>query len=137
MNQIQGIDHIAIVVEDLDAALEVWRDRLGLREGKREVVDDQGVEIQMMYAGKTRVELVCPLSSETPIQAWLEKNGPGLHHLALAVRDCSAAIQETESAGARMIDSKPRSGAHGTNIAFVHPKSTGGVLTEFVEGGEE
>ena len=136
MNKIQGIDHIAVVVEDLDEAIQVWRDRLGLREGSREVVEDQGVEIQMMYAGETRIELVCPLSAETPIQAWLEKCGPGLHHLALAVEDCTTAIQETESAGARINDSEPRTGAHGTRIAFVHPKSVGGVLTEFVEGGE-
>lgn len=136
MPDILGVDHLAIAVEDLDEATAVWRDRLGLREGVREVVEDQGVEVQMMYAGDTRVELVCPVHPDSPMAGFLDKRGPGLHHLALAVADCGQAIEEVAAAEGRMIDSTPRVGAHGTRIAFVHPKSAGGVLTELVEGGE-
>jgi methylmalonyl-CoA/ethylmalonyl-CoA epimerase len=136
MNRINGVDHIAIAVADLDQAVAIWRDQLGLREGAREIVEDQGVEIQMMYAGETRVELVCPISADSPVQRWLDKRGPGLHHLALAVADCQAAIEATVSAGGQMVDAEARHGAHQTKIAFVHPKSTGGVLTELVEGGK-
>ena len=136
MNQVTGVDHIAIAVADLDLAVAVWRDQLGLREGAREIVEDQGVEVQMMYAGQTRIELVCPIRADSPVQAHLDKRGPGLHHLALAVDNCDEAIVANEKAGATMIDRQSRSGAHQTRIAFVHPKSTGGVLTELVEGGE-
>ena len=136
MPDILGVDHLAIAVEDLDEATAVWRDRLGLREGAREVVEDQGVEVQMMYAGETRIELVCPIRPDSPMAGFLEKRGPGLHHLALAVADCGQAIEQVAAADGRMIDSAPRVGAHDTRIAFVHPKSAGGVLTELVEGGE-
>lgn len=136
MPDILGVDHLAIAVEDLDEATAVWRDRLGLREGAREIVEDQGVEVQMMYAGETRIELVCPVRPDSPMAGFLAKRGPGLHHLALAVADCGSAIEEVAAAEGRMIDSAPRVGAHDTRIAFVHPKSAGGVLTELVEGGE-
>lgn len=136
MPDILGVDHLAIAVEDLDEATAVWRDRLGLRQGAREIVEDQGVEVQMMYAGETRIELVCPIRADSPMAGFLAKRGPGLHHLALAVADCATAIDEVAAADGRMIDSAPRVGAHGTRIAFVHPKSAGGVLTELVEGGE-
>lgn len=136
MPDILGVDHLAIAVEDLDEATAVWRDRLGLREGAREIVEDQGVEVQMMYAGETRIELVCPIRPDSPMAGFLEKRGPGLHHLALAVADCGQAIAEVADAEGRMIDASPRVGAHDTRIAFVHPKSAGGVLTELVEGGE-
>lgn len=127
---------MAIAVEDLDEATAMWRDRLGLRVGSREVVEDQGVEVQMMYAGETRIELVCPIRPDSPMASFLSKRGPGLHHLALAVADCGAAIEQVAAAGGRMIDAAPRTGAHQTQIAFVHPRSTGGVLAELVEGGE-
>ena len=127
---------MAIAVEDLDEATAMWRDRLGLRVGSREVVEDQGVEVQMMYAGETRIELVCPIRPDSPMASFLAKRGPGLHHLALAVADCATSIEQLASAGGRMIDSAPREGAHQTRIAFVHPRSTGGVLAELVEGGE-
>ncbi len=136
MPEIQGVDHLAIAVEDLDEATAIWRDRLGLREGAREIVEDQGVEVQMMYAGETRIELVCPIRPDSPMAGFLEKRGPGLHHLALSVADCAGAIEQVAAAGGRMIDPEPRGGAHNTRIAFVHPKSAGGVLTELVEGGE-
>ncbi len=136
MSRVVGVDHIAIAVQDLDQATSLWRDVLGLRAGARETVADQGVEIQMMYAGDTRVELVCPLDAASPVAAFLERRGPGLHHLALAVDDCDQAVHQVRASGARVIDAEPRSGAHGTRIAFLHPSSSGGVLTELVQGGE-
>lgn len=136
MSRVLGVDHLAIAVEDLDAATALWRDRFGLREGAREVVEDQGVEVQMMYAGETRIELVCPVRDDSPMAGFLAKRGPGLHHLALAVQDCARAIEDVTAAEGRMIDAAPRGGAHDTRIAFVHPKSANGVLTELVEGGE-
>lgn len=136
MPNVLGVDHIAIAVKDLDAATQLWKE-MGLRVGSREVVDDQGVEVQMMYAGATRIELVFPIREDSPIQAFLEKRGAGLHHLALAVDDCTAATKELVDAQVRMINTEPITGAHQTRIAFVHPKATNGVLTELVEGGEE
>lgn len=135
MPNVLGVDHIAIAVQDLDAATRLW-EGMGLRVGAREVVDDQGVEVQMMYAGATRIELVFPIRPDSPIQAYLDKRGPGLHHLAFAVSDCASAIEDLTAAGQPMIDQAPRTGAHNTRIAFVHPKGTGGVLSEMVEGGE-
>ena len=129
------MDHIAVVVADLDAAARLGREVLGLRSGSREVLPDQGVEVQMMYAGDTRVELVMPLRPDSPAARFLEKRGPGLHHLAFAVEDCAAAVAAARQRGARMVDESPRTGAHGTRIAFVHPSATGGTLTELVEGG--
>jgi methylmalonyl-CoA/ethylmalonyl-CoA epimerase len=136
MPNVLGVDHIAIAVKDLDAATQLWKE-MGLRVGSREVVDDQGVEVQMMYAGATRIELVFPIREDSPIQAFLEKRGAGLHHLALAVDDCAAATKELVDAEVHMINTEPKTGAHQTRIAFVHPKATNGVLTELVEGGEE
>lgn len=136
MSEVLGVDHIAIAVEDLDAATAIWRDRLGLKVGGREIVEDQGVEVQMMYAGSTRIELVCPIREDSPMRGFLEKRGPGLHHVALAVADCAQSIEAVAAAEGRMIDRAPRTGAHDTRIAFVHPASAGGVLTELVEGGE-
>ena len=135
MPAILGVDHIALAVEDLDQATALW-ERMGLRVGRREVVAEQGVVVQMMYAGDTRIELVAPVDSASPIAAFLEKRGPGLHHLALAVDDCAAAVADLQQASLPLIDSEPRGGAHQTQIAFVHPKGTGGVLTEMVQGGE-
>jgi methylmalonyl-CoA/ethylmalonyl-CoA epimerase len=90
----------------------------------------------MMYAGETRIELVCPRRPDSPLTSFLAKRGPGLHHLALAVADCSSSVEQVAAAGGRMIDLEPTAGAHQTKIAFVHPHATGGVLAELVEGGE-
>lgn len=136
MPETLGVDHIAVAVEDLDEATRVWRDVLGLREGAREVVEDQGVAVQMMYAGETRIELLCPLGGDTPVGRFLQKRGPGLHHVALAVGDCGAALERVQRAGARVIHESPVPGAHGTKVAFLHPQATTGVLTELCEGGE-
>lgn len=134
-SRVLGVDHVAVVVTDLDEAMRLWRDRLGLRPGSREIVEDQGVEVQMMYAGDTRIELVRPIRADSPAAKFLQKRGPGLHHLALAVADCDESAQAAAAAGARLINPEPVAGAHGTRIAFVHPAAVGGVLTELVEGG--
>jgi len=131
-----GIDHLAIAVEDLDVSTRLWSEQFGLRVGEREVVDEQGVEVQMLYAGETRVELVCPIRADSPIRSFLDKRGPGIHHLALAVESCQQSIDHVSAQGGEMIHPEPRVGAHQTRIAFVHPRSSGGVLTELVEGGE-
>lgn len=136
MTNLLGIDHIAIAVDDLDTAAELWGAKLGMRLGAREVVEAQGVEIQMVYAGDTRIELVCPLNDDSPVAKFIAKRGTGIHHLALAVDDCQSAIDDCTQQGVRMIDENVRDGAHDTTIAFVHPAATGGVLTELVEGGE-
>ncbi|MBC8370553.1 MAG: methylmalonyl-CoA epimerase [Planctomycetes bacterium] len=136
MTNILGIDHIAIAVDDLDTAAELWGAKLGMRLGAREIVEEQGVEIQMVYAGDTRIELVCPLNDDSPVAKFIAKRGCGIHHLAVAVSDCQAAIDDCATQRIRMIDDSVRPGAHDTTIAFVHPAATGGVLTELVEGGE-
>ena len=136
MHSPPGIDHIAIAVTDLDEATQYWSETMGLRRGTREIIESQGVEVQMMHAGETRIELVCPVRADSPMAGFLKKRGPGLHHLAFAVPDCERAIEQVQQKRARMIDESPREGAHGTRIAFVHPASSGGVLSELVEGGE-
>jgi methylmalonyl-CoA/ethylmalonyl-CoA epimerase len=136
MTNILGIDHIAIAVDDLDTAAELWGTKLGMRLGARETIEAQGVEIQMVYAGDTRIELVCPLNADSPVAKFIAKRGTGIHHLALAVDDCQSAIGDCSKKGVRMINESASDGSHGTTIAFVHPSSMGGVLTELVEGGE-
>mgnify|MGYP001045663676 FL=1 len=88
MTNILGIDHIAIAVDDLDTAAELWGTKLGMRLGEREIIEAQGVEIQMVYAGDTRIELVCPLNADSPVAKFIAKRGVGIHHLALAVNNC-------------------------------------------------
>ncbi len=135
MSKVLGIDHIAVAVEDLDAATRSWRELLGLRVGARERVEEQGVEVQMLYAGETRIELMRPLRPDSPVGRFLARRGGGLHHLAFAVEDCGTAAARVADGGGRLIDPEPRPGAGGTRVAFVHPRSLDGVLTELVEGG--
>jgi methylmalonyl-CoA/ethylmalonyl-CoA epimerase len=106
---------------------------LGLAAGEVEHVADQRVNVLVLMAGAQRIELVEPASPDSPVTKFLEKSGGGLHHLAWQVEDCAAAVRELVARGVRMIDEAPRPGAHGTTIAFVHPKATGGVLMELVE----
>ena len=135
MPNVLGIDHIAIVVEDLDKATQKWVEQFGLTVGTREMVESQGVEVQLLHAGETRIELLCPLGPKSPVANFLSKNGPGLHHLALAVSDANQAAQDVISAGGTMLQEEAQPGLHGTQVAFVHPKSSDGVLLEWVEGG--
>lgn len=130
---LKKINHIGIAVHSLEEALPFYRDMLGMAFQGTEEVAEQGVRVAMLGVGESKVELLEPTSPESPIAKFLEKNGPGIHHLAYEVEDIEAAIARLEGEGARMIDRTPRNGAHGTRIAFVHPKSSGGVLTELCQ----
>jgi methylmalonyl-CoA/ethylmalonyl-CoA epimerase len=127
------IDHIAVAVEDLDEAIELYRERLGMPLQHRETVEEQGVEAVLMGVGEGHVELLRPLAPDTAVGRFLARGGPGLHHVAYGTDDIEAALEEVRAAGLRLIDERPRTGIRSSRVAFVHPKSTGGVLTELVE----
>jgi methylmalonyl-CoA epimerase len=128
------IDHIGIAVPDLEQALAPYVEGLGLKVAHQEVVENQKVRVAMLPVGETNIELLEPISDDSPIARFIERRGPGIHHIALAVEDIEASLARMESAGVRMIDEEPRPGAGGTKVAFAHPKSMGGVLVELVEG---
>ncbi|MFN0009843.1 MAG: methylmalonyl-CoA epimerase [Planctomycetota bacterium] len=130
---VRGLHHVAIAVKSLAEARKVYEGALGLAAAEIEHVADQKVNVLVLRAGTQRIELVEPASPTSPISAFLEKRGGGIHHLAWRVDDVAAAITALQAKGVVMIDTAPRPGAHGTRIAFVHPKSTGGVLMELVE----
>ncbi len=130
------IDHIGIAVEDLDEAVTLYRDRLGMREQHRETVEEQGVDAVLLEVGEGHVELISPLASGTAVGRFLERNGPGLHHVAYQTEDIDARLGELRGQGVRLLDDEPRAGIRGSRVAFIHPKSTGGVLTEIVEPAE-
>ena len=132
-----AIDHVGIAVEDIDAALSVYRDSLGLPLVHRETVAEQGVDAALLDVGDSHVELLAPLSPETTVGKFLARQGPGLHHVAYRVGDIEGALSELREAGVRMIDERARTGIRGSRVAFVHPGSTGGVLTELVQPAEE
>jgi methylmalonyl-CoA/ethylmalonyl-CoA epimerase len=130
------LDHIGVAVEDLDGAVELYRDRLGMTFQHRETVDEQGVEAVLLGVGDSHVELLRPLGPDTAVGRFIERNGPGLHHVAYGTDDIEQALDSVRSAGLRLIDEEPRTGIQGSRVAFLHPKSTGGVLTELVEAME-
>ena len=127
------INHIGIAVQSLEATIPFYRDALSMPFKGIEEVAEQKVRVAMLQVGESLIELLEPTSSESPIARFLEKNGPGIHHIAYEVADIEAAIAQMLASGARMIDEQPRIGAHATRIAFVHPKSSGGVLTELCQ----
>lgn len=127
------IDHIGVAVEDIDAAIELYRDSLGMPLAHRETVDSQGVEAVLLDVGDSHVELLAPLAADTPVGKFMAKNGPGLHHVAYGVDDIDATLERLAAAGLKLIDTEPRAGIRGSRVAFLHPRSTGGVLTEIVE----
>ncbi len=127
------IDHIGVAVEDLDAAMELYRDRLDMREQHRETVEEFGVEAVLLEVGESHVELLRPLSEETGVARFIEHHGPGIHHVAYGTDDIDAALDAARAAGLRLIDEEPRRGIRGSRVAFMHPKATAGVLTELVE----
>ena len=129
------INHIGIAVKSLDEALPFYRDNLGMDFAGVEEVSEQMVRVAMLQVGESKIELLEPTSPDSPVARFIEKNGPGIHHLAYEVADIEVAIAKLIADGARMIDDKPRNGAHGTRIAFVHPKSSNGVLTELCQVG--
>jgi methylmalonyl-CoA epimerase len=127
------LDHIGIATRQLDEALALWRDALGLEVESTEEVAEQGVRIAMLPVGETRIELLEPLSETSPVGKFLEKRGPGIHHLAIRVTDIRASLASLKAKGTRLIDETPRTGAGGCLVAFVHPSSTNGVLLELVQ----
>jgi len=129
------INHIGIAVQSIDATIPFYRDQLGMELLGCEEVAEQKVKVAMLGVGESKIELLEPTSPDSPVAKFLEKSGPGIHHVAYEVADIEAAIAKMIAEGARMIDEKPRNGAHGTRIAFVHPKSSFGVLTELCQGG--
>jgi methylmalonyl-CoA/ethylmalonyl-CoA epimerase len=128
-----NLDHVAIAVHDLDAALEGYRTRYGVEPLNREVVEQQGVEEAMIPVGGSFVQLLQPLSPDTPVGRFLETHGEGLHHVAYAVVDIESALAHLAEQGARLIDAEPRIGGRGARIAFVHPRDLAGTLIELVE----
>lgn len=130
------IDHIGVAVEDLDAAIALYRDGLAMPLVHRETVTEQGVEAVLLDVGDSHVELLAPLSPDTPVGKFLAKRGSGLHHVAYRVVSIEDTLAALSAAGLRLIDSEPRIGIRGSRVAFVHPASTGGVLTEIVQPAE-
>ena len=127
------IDHVGVAVEDLDSAVELYSQRFDMREQHRETVEEQGVEAVLLEVGDGHVELIRPLSPDTGVARWIDRHGPGLHHVAYATEDIDSALATVRDAGLRLIDEQPRRGIRDSRVAFLHPKSTGGVLTELVE----
>lgn len=127
------INHLGIATKGIDEALKFWADSLGLENVHTETVEDQKVRVAMLPVGESRIELLEPTSDDSPISKFLEKRGGGIHHIAVEVDDILAALEKLKSQGARLIDEKPRIGAEGCLVAFVHPGSTGGVLLELVQ----
>ncbi|MBV8940703.1 MAG: methylmalonyl-CoA epimerase [Solirubrobacterales bacterium] len=132
-----AIDHVGIAVEDLDAALAVYRDSLGLPLVHRETVTDQGIDAALLDVGEGHVELLEPLAPDTTVGRFLARRGPGLHHVAYRVADIERALSDLREAGIRLIDERARIGIRGSRVAFVHPASAGGVLTEIVQPAED
>ena len=132
--KISRIEHLGIAVKSIEEALPYYENVLGLKCYNIETVEDQKVRTAFLMVGETKIELLEPTSPESTIAGFIEKRGEGIHHLAFAVADGVAnALAEVEGKGVRLIDKAPRKGAEGLNIAFLHPKSTGGVLTELCE----
>jgi methylmalonyl-CoA epimerase len=131
------IDHVGVAVEDIDAALALYRDALGMPLVHRETIAEQGVDAALLDVGDGHVELLAPLGPETAVGKFLARRGPGLHHVAYRVASVEDTLNALASAGLRLIDERPRTGIRGSRVAFVHPASTGGVLTEIVEPAKE
>lgn len=127
------IDHIGIATNGIQEAIAFWRETLGVEIGGTEEVNDQGVRVAMLAVGDSRIELLEPTTDKSAITNFLEKRGPGIHHIALRVGDIRAALKRLKASGARLIDETPRTGAGGSLVAFIHPTAAGGVLVELVE----
>lgn len=130
--RIKKIDHVAICVKDVDEAIEKYRSVLGLEPALREVVESQKTEAVLLPAGETSLELISPRGNDG-LEKFLEKRGPGLHHIAVEVEGIEEALAALEALGVPLVDRTPRKGARGHKVAFLHPKATGGVLVELVE----
>jgi methylmalonyl-CoA/ethylmalonyl-CoA epimerase len=132
---VRGVHHVGVAVEDLDDAISSYERLFGAELAGRETQDEQGVEAASLRVGSGHVELLAALGPETPVGRFLAKRGPGMHHLAYEVEDLPAELARLEDEGVRLIDAAPRRGMFGTQVAFVHPESVGGVLSELVARG--
>jgi methylmalonyl-CoA/ethylmalonyl-CoA epimerase len=127
------IDHVAIAVEDLEAAIAWYEAAFGATVEHREVVESDGVEEALLKVAESYVQLLTPVSDDSPVAKYLEKRGEGLHHIGYRVDDCAAALDSLRAQGSRLIDEAPRPGSRGTTVAFVHPKGAFGTLIELVQ----
>ena len=127
---------MGVAVEDMDGALALYRDSLGMSLAHRETVEQQGVDAALLDVGEGHVELLAPLGPDTPVGKYLAKRGPGIHHVAYAVEDIDAELERLREAGLRLIDETPRVGIRNSRVAFLHPAAVGGVLTEIVQPAE-
>ena len=127
------INHLGVAVKSLEEAIPLYRDSLGMTFQGIEEVEEQKVRVAFLQIGESKIELLEPTSTDSPIAKFLEKNGSGIHHIAYEVDDITETLAGLEQKGVRLIDRIPRQGAHGAKIAFIHPKSTGGILTEICE----
>lgn len=134
---IEKVDHIGIAVSSLDESIPYYRDALGLKLLGTETVESQKVKTAFFEAGETHIELLEPTEEDSPIGKFLAKNGPGIHHIALGTSDIAGQLKQAADAGIRLLHETPIDGAGGKQVAFMHPKSTFGVLTEFCSGGQE
>jgi methylmalonyl-CoA epimerase len=132
----KGIHHLGLAVDDLDRAISTYERLFGAELEERATQDEQGVEAASLRVGPSHVELLAALGPDTPVGRFLDRRGPGLHHVAYRVEDIDAALQDARDAGLRLLDEQPRTGIRGTRVAFLHPSATGGVLTEIVQPPE-
>ena len=130
------VDHIGVAVEDIDASLELYERDYGMTLVHREVVEEQGVEAVLLDVGENHIELLAALGPDTPVGRFIAKKGPGMHHVAYQVDDIEATLAALKEAGLRLIDEKPRTGIRNSRVAFLHPKTAGGLLTEIVQPAE-
>jgi len=130
---LSAVDHVGVAVESIDAALAIYRDALGMPLVHRETVSEQGVDAALLDVGDSHIELLEPLGPDTAVGKFLAKRGPGLHHVAYRVESVEQTLETLRGAGVRLIDEHPRTGIRGSLVAFLHPSSTGGVLTEIVQ----
>jgi len=130
------IDHIGVATNDLDASLALYEGTFEMPFAHRETVQAQGVEAVLLDVGECHVELLEPLGPDTPVGRFLDRKGPGLHHVAYRVEDIDATLAQLKEAGVKLIDAEARTGIRQSRVAFLHPRSTGGVLTEIVQPAE-
>jgi len=133
MTNLKRLDHIAVLVEDLDQALSFWRDQLGLPLDHVEVIDSMEVKIAFLPLGDSEIELVQPTTADSGLAKYLKKRGPGLHHICIEVENINTMLGELKEKGVRLIDGEPVTMDDGRKLAFLHPKSAGGVLVELYE----
>ncbi|MFQ5762705.1 MAG: methylmalonyl-CoA epimerase [Candidatus Bathyarchaeia archaeon] len=130
---IKKVNHIGIAVSNGREALKFFEDTFGLKATGTETVEDQKVKVFFIPVGETRIELLEPTAPDSPVQKFIEKRGGGMHHIAFEVEDIESELEKLSRQGVQLIDTQPRKGAHGTRIAFIHPRSTGGILLELCQ----